>query len=51
MKYEESYLVREYFDDQFAFKHTAVSPMELQERDKDGELLCRIQLNGFAASY
>lgn len=46
----KTFLVREYFDDRFAFKHTAVSPMELKERDKDGELLYRIQLNEFAAS-
>ena len=46
----KTFLVREYFDDRFAFKHTAVSPMELKDRDKDGELLYRIQLNEFAAS-
>lgn len=46
----KTFLVREYFDDQFAFKHTAVSPRELKERDKEGELLYRIQLNEFAAS-
>ena len=46
----KTFLVREYFDDCFAFKHTAVSPMELKDRDNDGELLYRIQLNEFAAS-
>lgn len=46
----KTFLIREYFDDRFAFKHTAVSPMELRERDKDRELMYRIQLNEFAAS-
>ncbi len=46
----KTFLIREYFDDRFAFKHTAVSPLELRERDKEGELLYRIQLNEFAAS-
>ena len=46
----KTFLVREYFDDRFVFKHTAVSPMELRERDNDGELLFRVQLNEFAAS-
>ena len=46
----KTFLVREYFDDCFAFKHTAVSPMELKDHNKDGELLYRIQLNEFAAS-
>lgn len=46
----KTFLVREYFDDHFVFKHTAVSPMELRERDKNGELLYRVQLNEFAAS-
>ena len=46
----KTFLIREYFDDRFAFKHTAVSPMELKDRDKDGELLYRIQLNEFAVS-
>ena len=45
----KTFLVREYFDDKFTFKHTAVSPMELKERD-DGELLYRVQLNEFAVS-
>lgn len=45
----KTFLVREYFDDSFAFKHTAVSPMELKERD-GGELIYRVQLNEFAAS-
>lgn len=46
----KTFLVREYFDDRFVFKHTAVSPTELKEREKDRELLYRIQLNEFAAS-
>lgn len=46
----KTFLVREYFDDRFVFKHTAVSPMELKEQDKRGELLYRVQLNEFAAS-
>lgn len=46
----KTFLVREYFDDRFAFKHTAVSPMELKDRDNEGELLYRVQLNEFAAS-
>ena len=33
----KTFLVREYFDDRFAFKHTAVSPMELKDHYKDGE--------------
>ncbi len=45
----KTFLVREYFNDTFTFKHTAVSPLELQERD-DGELIYRIQLNEFAVS-
>ena len=45
----KTFLIREFFDDSFAFKHTAVSPMELKERD-DGELLYRVQLNEFGAS-
>ena len=46
----KTFLVREYFDDRFAFKHTAVSPMELKDRDNEGGLLYRVQLNEFAAS-
>lgn len=46
----KTFLVREYFDGRFAFQHTAVSPMELKERDRGAELLYRIQLNEFAAS-
>ena len=46
----KTFLVREYFDDRFAFKHTAVSPTELKDRDNEGELLYRVQLNEFAAS-
>ena len=46
----KTFLVREYFDDQFAFKHTAVSPTELKERDRGDSLLYRIQLNEFAVS-
>lgn len=45
----KTFLVREYFGDSFAFKHTAVSPMELKERE-GGELIYRIQLNEFASS-
>ena len=46
----KTFLIREFFEDRFAFKHTAVSPMELKDGDKDGELLYRIQLNEFAVS-
>ena len=45
----KTFLIREYFEDNFAFKHTAVSPMELKERG-EGELIYRVQLNEFAAS-
>lgn len=45
----KTFLVREFFGDSFAFKHTAVSPMELKERE-GGELIYRIQLNEFASS-
>ena len=44
----KTFLIREYFEDNFAFMHTAVSPMEL--KDKDRQLLYRIQLDEFAAS-
>ena len=40
----KTFLIREYFEDNFAFKHTAVSPMELKERG-EGELIYRVQLN------
>lgn len=45
----KTFLIREYFDDDFAFKHTAVSPIELQEKG-EGELIYRVQLNEFAVS-
>lgn len=45
----KTFLIREYFDDNFAFKHTAVSPMELNERG-ERNLIYRIQLNEFASS-
>ena len=36
----KTFLIREYFEDGFAFMHTAVSPMELKEKDQ--KLLYRI---------
>ena len=44
----KTFLIREYFDDTFAFRHTAVSPLEF--KDKDEKLLYRIQLQEFAHS-
>lgn len=44
----KTFLIREYFDDNFAFKHTAVSPLEF--KDKDEKLLYKIQLEEFAHS-
>ena len=44
----KTFLIREYFEDVFAFMHTAVSPMELKEKDQ--KLLYRIQLDEFAVS-
>lgn len=44
----KTFLIREYFDDKFAFRHTAVSPLEF--KDKDEKLLYRIQLDEFAHS-
>ena len=44
----KTFLIREFFEDHFAFMHTAVSPMELKDHDK--KLLYRIQLDEFAAS-
>lgn len=44
----KTFLIREYFEDSFAFMHTAVSPMELKEKDQ--KLLYRIQLDEFSAS-
>ena len=44
----KTFLIREYFEDGFAFMHTAVSPMELKEKDQ--KLLYRVQLDEFAAS-
>lgn len=41
----KTFLVREYFNDEFAFFHTAVSPREL--KDRQPELLYRIQLDEF----
>ena len=45
----KTFLVREYFNDMFAFKHTAVSPAELKDRGEN-ELLLHVQLNEFAVS-
>ena len=45
----KTFLVREYFSDMFAFKHTAVSPAELKDRGEN-ELLLHVQLNEFAVS-
>jgi len=44
----KTFLIREYFDDSFAFKHTAISPLEF--KDKEEKLLYRIQLDEFAHS-
>ncbi|MBO7416809.1 MAG: AAA family ATPase [Bacteroidaceae bacterium] len=44
----KTFLIREYFDDNFAFRHTAVSPLEFQ--DKNETLLYKIQLEEFAHS-
>jgi len=44
----KTFLIREYFDDSFAFKHTAISPLEF--KDKDEKLLYKIQLEEFAHS-
>lgn len=44
----KTFLIREYFDDNFAFKHTAVSPLEF--KDKAEKLLYKIQLEEFAHS-
>lgn len=44
----KTFLIREYFDDNFAFRHTAISPLELE--DKDEKLLYKIQLEEFAHS-
>ena len=44
----KTFLIREYFDDNFAFKHTAMSPLEF--KDKEDKLLYRIQLDEFAHS-
>ena len=41
----KTFLVREYFNDEFAFFHTAISPREL--KDRQPELLYRIQLDEF----
>lgn len=44
----KTFLIRKYFDDNFAFRHTAISPLELE--DKDEKLLYKIQLEEFAHS-
>ena len=44
----KTFLIREFFEDNFAFMHTAVSPMELMENHS--ELLYRVQLDEFATS-
>ena len=41
----KTFLVREYFNDEFTFFHTAISPREL--KDRQPELLYRIQLDEF----
>ena len=41
----KTFLIREYFDDDFTFFHTAISPQEL--KDRHPELLYRIQLDEF----
>ena len=41
----KTFLIREYFDDDFTFFHTAISPQELKDRHPD--LLYRIQLDEF----
>ena len=41
----KTFLIREYFDDDFTFSHTAISPQELKDRHPD--LLYRIQLDEF----
>ncbi len=43
----KTYLVREFFEDTFAFYHTALSPFELKDQPK---LLYRAQLDEFAFS-
>ena len=44
----KTFLIREYFEEGFAFMHTAVSPVELKA--KEHQLLYRVQLDEFAAS-
>lgn len=44
----KTFLIREFFEGNFAFMHTAVSPMELMENHS--ELLYRVQLDEFATS-
>ena len=44
----KTFLIREYFDDNFAFRHTAISPLELE--NKNEKLLYKIQLEEFAHS-
>lgn len=41
----KTFLIREYFNDEFTFFHTAISPQEL--KDRQPELLYRIQLDEF----
>lgn len=44
----KTFLIREYFEDSFAFKHTALSPFELKEINPD--VLYRAQLSEFQKS-
>lgn len=44
----KTFLIREFFEENFVFTHTAVSPMELMENHS--ELLYRVQLDEFASS-
>lgn len=39
----KTFLIREYFNDEFTFFHTAISPRKL--KDRQSELLYRIQLD------
>ena len=41
----KTFLIREYFNDEFTFFHTAISPREL--KDRQPELFYRIQLDEF----
>lgn len=44
----KTFLIREYFENQFAFYHTALSPFEMEKND--GELLLHKQLDNFGYS-